>query len=384
MDNGRQTVLFVDDDPNILEMLQRMLAQREENLEAHYCLSVEHALAVLDSVNVDAVVSDVRMPVRDGFELLSLLRASERTRQIPVVILTGDGDTKLKRKALDLGATDLLNKPVNREDLLARIRNVLRLKSYEDRLSNQVNILDKMVAERTRQLEAAQKEVVWRLAKACEFRDDETGNHVLRVACYSRLLAETLGQSEEFRNLIYMASPLHDIGKIGIRDSVLLKEGKLTEGERAEMKRHAGMGKEILHGNPLALGAVAAMGMDPSLSHVEFSEHPLLQMAASIAFGHHEKWNGEGYPNGSAGEEIPIEARIVAVADVYDALRSVRPYKPAFPEEKTLEIIQEESGRHFDPLVVEAFLKSMDSVRFLEGQLRAAPGESYEKNPIRG
>lgn len=240
--NGR--LLFVDDDVALLELFARML--EGQPWRVNVCSGVDEALEFLESHPVDTVISDIRMPGRDGFELLAAIRASERLRNIPVIILTGDSDRALKRQALDLGATDLLNKPIAREDLLARIRSALRLKSYEDRLARQVDELDRRVRERTRELEISRREVVWRLAKAAEFRDDETGNHVIRVALFSRLLAEGLGMGRDFLELVFLTSPLHDIGKLGIPDSILLKEDRLNPQERRLMEAHCVMGAEIL------------------------------------------------------------------------------------------------------------------------------------------
>ncbi|NIA15651.1 MAG: HD domain-containing protein, partial [Nitrospiraceae bacterium] len=279
------------------------------------------------------------------------------------IILTGDCDTRLKRKALDLGATDLLNKPINREDLLARIRSALRLKFYEDQIAGQVETLDQTIKTRTSELEAAHREVVWRLAKACEYRDDETGNHVVRVGWYSRILAQGLGLDEEFLDLLFLVSPLHDVGKIGIPDSVLLKKGKLTPDERRVIERHTVIGNAILSDEPKSLAMCGLNGASHTFSTAETKRHALLNMASSIARGHHERWDGTGYPDRLSGDKIPIESRIVAVADVYDALRAERPYKPAFPEEKAVAIIQGESESHFDPDIVEAFTECLNHIR---------------------
>ena len=237
MNGTAAQLLFVDDELNILEMLKRMVGKYSEDWESHFCLGVDDAVTVLNDVEVDTVITDIRMPEKDGFQLLEKIRTAKRTERIPVIILTGDCDNRLKRKALDLGATDLLNKPVDMSELLARIRSSLRLKSYEDQIAGQVETLDRMVKERTKELEAAQQEIVWRLAKACEYRDDVTGNHVVRVAWYSYLIAKGLGMDQEFADLLFLASPLHDNGKIGIPDSILLKKGALTPDERACLLR---------------------------------------------------------------------------------------------------------------------------------------------------
>ncbi len=362
MQNVKKKLLFVDDELNILDMLNRLLSQCGENWEGEFCLSVDEALEALHRTKFDTVVSDIRMPKKDGLALIEAMRADDNLRNIPIIILTGEGDRTLKRRVLDMGATDLLNKPVSREDLIARLRSALRLKEYEDQLENQVVILDGLVRERTGQLEQSYREVVWRLAKAGEFRDDQTGNHVARVACCSCLLAEGMGLDPEFTELLFQTSPLHDIGKMGIPDAILLKEGRLTPEERVVIERHAEIGENILQQAPKSLALLPHMNMRASLPEGNGSSSALIKMASVIARHHHEKWNGSGYPDKLVGEEIPIEARIVALADVYDALLSKRPYKPPMDQSKALAIMQEESGRHFDPPVVKSFFAAGDRI----------------------
>lgn len=364
-------LLFVDDDRNLLDLFARMLSGHI--WEAHFCDCVDDAIACLSRNSIDTVIADIRMPGKDGFDLLTAIRSSVQTSQIPVIILTGDSDRGLKRRALDLGATDLLNKPVSREDLFARIRSSLRLKEFQDQLSGQVVDLDKRVRERTRQLEASQREVVWRLAKAAEYRDDETGNHVVRVALISRLLAEDLGMDRDFVDLIFMTSPLHDIGKLAIPDSILLKDGRLSPQERQLMEQHCVMGAEILSQQPKAL-AFSGLFSSEIFSVEEETTNPLLLMAASIALGHHEHWDGTGYPNGLKGKAISLESRIVAAADVFDALTSWRPYKPPLNEEDASKILIEASGRHFDPDVVQAFVRKRNNLSEIRKQFREKDG----------
>jgi putative two-component system response regulator len=361
-------LLFVDDDPILLNLFARML--EEQPWQAHFCTSVDEALEYLIAHPVDTIISDIRMPERDGFDLLSAIRGREESKQIPVIILTGDSDRALKRRALDLGATDLLNKPIAREDLFARIRSALQLKRYEDRLAEQVRELDRRVNERTRELAASHREVVWRLAKAAEFRDDETGNHVFRVGICSRLLAEGLGCNQDFLELILLTSPLHDIGKLGIPDSVLLKEGRLNPEERKLMERHCIMGAEILSHEPksnVALSLVEEGLLPPVGNH---PLNPFLEMASSIALGHHERWDGLGYPNRLAAGEIPLECRIVAVADVFDALTSWRPYKPPLSDDEAVSMLVKASGRHFDPGVIEVFKARLENLLEVRSQIR--------------
>ncbi len=364
-------LLFVDDDRSLLDLFSRML--KGHLWDAHFCDCVDDALACLGQNSIDTVVVDIRMPGKDGFDLLTAIRSSKKTSQIPVIILTGDSDRGLKRKALDLGATDLLNKPVSREDLFARIRSSLRLKEFQDRLSSQVIDLDRRVHERTRQLEASQREVIWRLAKAAEYRDDETGNHVIRVALISRMLAEELGMDRDFVDLIFMTSPLHDIGKLAIPDSILLKDGRLSPQERKLMEQHCLMGAEILSLQPKAWAFSGLFSFD-IFSVGEETRNPLLLMASAIALGHHEHWDGTGYPRGLKGKAISLESRIVAVADVFDALTSWRPYKPPLEEDEASRIVIESSGRHFDPDVVNAFIRKRQNLSEIRKQFREKEG----------
>lgn len=372
MCESKKKLLFVDDEPNILEMLSRMLSQCGEAWEAKFCLSVDEALEALHRTKFDTVVADIRMPKKDGFALIEAMRADEGLRNIPIIVLTGEGDRTLKRRVLEMGAADLLNKPIGREDLIARLRNALRLKEYHDQLANQVELLDSLVRERTQQLEESHREVVWRLAKAGEFRDDQTGDHVARVAWCSCVLAEGIGMKPDFIELLFQTSPLHDIGKIGIRDSILLKEGRLTREERTVMEQHAAIGENILRQTPKSIAFLSYANIPAPQSAGNGSPSSLIKMACVIARHHHEKWNGSGYPDRLAGADIPVEARIVALADVYDALLSKRPYKAAMSKPDALDIVKAESGRHFDPQVVNSFLDAC--ARIDEGYERFGGG----------
>ena len=255
-----------------------------------------------------------------------------------------------------MGATDLLNKPVIQEDLIARLRSALRLKSFQDDLKAHNDLLEQKVKDRTAQVEESRLDILFRLGKAAEYRDEETGNHVLRVGCYCQVLAQELGMDADFTEMILLTSPLHDVGKIGIPDHILLKPGKFTPQERSIMQQHCAIGAQLLSEelrSPDLCGINKPPG--PQRKTARPKDSPLMQMAASIALSHHEKWDGSGYPNSLADQDIPLVARIVAIPDIYDALRSARPYKPAFSEEKTLQIMKEECGTHLDPMVFAAF-----------------------------
>jgi len=351
----KRPILFVDDEPNFLNGIRRMLRGQRDEWDMEFVNSVDEALKRCSETEFDTVVSDVNMPGRNGLDLLAALRDNEHTKAIPVIILTGNAETELKRQALDLGATDLLNKPVGHEDLVARLRSVLRLKEYQDELRDQNVILEQRVLERTADLEYARRDILWRLAKAGEFRDEETGNHVIRVACCCRTLAEALDLRAEDVQNIFLTSPLHDVGKIGIPDSVLLKRGTLTDEERQIMKQHCEIGASIFLAQPKGISAFTDSNIENgSLETTKYSDK-LREMAIIIIMTHHEKWDGTGYPKGLKGNEIPIPGHICALADVYDALRSKRPYKDAYSVDKTLEIMRSDCGSHFSPEIFDVF-----------------------------
>ena len=375
-------ILFVDDEPNVLSSYQRMLRSHRAMWEMEYVSSPLEAWQRIQDECFDVVVSDVRMPGMTGIELLDRIKKNPATQDIQVLVVTGEADRDLKVTALNQDAADLLNKPVNSADLVARIRSAVRTKEFADRLKRQNEELEQRVLERTAELNASRIDILWRLGKAAEFRDEETGNHVVRVGCYSRIVAKTLGLDDDVCESLFLAAPLHDMGKIGVSDTILLKPGKLTDDEWKQMRRHCEIGVAILS-DESKFGHVASelLGLLPKVN-VQ-ANNPVIDLAIEIAGSHHEKWNGTGYPNGLVGEEIPLSGRIVAIADVYDALRSERPYKKPFSVEKSLDIISEDAGVHFDPAVVKAFFDSIEQICEIEAQLSdqpvedSAPGVSF-------
>ncbi len=352
----KKRILFVDDEPNFLNGIRRMLRTYRDDWHMDFAGGVDEAVAMAENGAYDTIVSDVNMPMKSGLDLLEILRNREQTRNVPIIILTGNAESDLKRRALDIGATDLLNKPVAQDDLVARLRSVLRLKAYQDQILHQNETLERRVRERTVDLERARRDIIWRLAKAGEFRDEETGDHVIRVACCSRALAQELSMPPDEIQSIFLTSPLHDVGKIGIPDRILLKNGALTEDERAIMQRHCVIGASILQAQPKRISAFLDESSDYADDGKVQESDRLRDTAIQIIMTHHEKWDGSGYPNSIAGDAIPISGQIVAVADVYDAMRSERPYKRAFTVPETLDHMRPGRGSHFSPRVFDAFI----------------------------
>ena len=351
-----KSILFVDDEPELLNSIRRMLKTKTPEWHSEYSLSVEDAVKKLKKNEFDTVVTDIRMPGQDGFELISFLRGGFRNNRIPILVLSGLDDSRLKPKVLGLGVTDFLNKPINVYELIARLKNMLNLKEYEDRLLDQNKILEKEVHAQTINLELTQREMIIRLAVMAEYYDSEIGQHVIRVASYSKKLAELYGCSPEFSESLYLTSPLHDIGKIGVPIQILHKKGKLNADDWVQIKKHCEIGWQILSGSFPQLDLFWEGNGD--LNSLKRISNRFLNMASTVALSHHERWDGSGYPRGLKGEEIPLESRIVALADVYDALRSRRHYKAPFSEADTIQIIEDESGSHFDPELAKIFVQN--------------------------
>ena len=320
------------------------------------------ALDLICESEPDVVLLDVVMPRVTGLEILKIIRQRPESRRLPVIVLTAADEASTKLAALRLGATDFLTKPVDPVELVARLPNVLAAKAYEDRIRAHAARLEREVAIRSAELAQAYREVVACLANVGEHRDSETGNHVLRVGRYAEIMARRLGLSDEVVQIISQAAALHDIGKVGIPDSILLKAGQLEAEEMEQMRGHCEYGADIC-----ALVNRPSGGKSPSLPSADTMiarsvASPVLALAAVIALTHHERWDGTGYPRGLASEQIPVEGRIVCVADVFDALTNRRPYKPAFSLEKSLGIMREQRGTYFDPKVFDTFCEAFDEV----------------------
>lgn len=336
LDGSGQRILVVDDEPANVVLLEKMLGRAGY---AHVSTEADgrSALAALAEGAFDLILLDLHMPGLDGFGVMTALRDMVAADDyLPVLVLTADVTRETKTKALSLGAKDFVTKPFDRDEVLLRVRTLLHTRSLHLELKRSNDTLAQKVRERTRDLEEAQLETMERLAIAAEYRDDDTGEHARRVGEMAARVARRLGKSDDEIAQIRRAAPLHDVGKIGVSDTILLKPGRLTPEEFDAMKKHTSIGAKILSG----------------------SRSACLQMAEVIARTHHERWDGSGY-EGLAGEDIPLHGRIVAVADVFDALTSDRPYKSAWSAADALAEIKAQRGRQFDPQVVDAFLQVM-------------------------
>lgn len=330
--NDKKTILIVDDTAANIDLLKKILGQ-EYRVKA--ALSGEQALKVISKHNdIDMVLLDIMMPGMDGYTVCKILKNDPVTAHIPVIFVTAMSEEVNEEKGLADGAVDYITKPLKPAITLARIRTHLAM-------HDQNRLLEQKVRERTAELEESRLAIVRQLGRAAEYKDNETGTHVVRVGHVARLIAESMsGGSTPWTELMFVASPMHDIGKIGIPDRLLLKPGKLEEEEWAVVKQHSEIGGKII------------------------GEHAsdLLQLAKEIALTHHERWDGKGYPKGLKGDAIPLSGRIVAVADVFDALTSVRPYKEAWSVEKSVAFIENESGHFFDPKVVDHFKRVLPQI----------------------
>lgn len=332
-------IAIIEDTPVNLVVMQSMVRR----LGDHDCQVFSDSGVGLDwciEKLPDLIVVDYMMPGMDGLEVIRRCRANEVLQNRPILMVTAASDREVRYAALNAGATDFLTKPIDKHEFIPRVRNMLQLRASMQSTEHRAEELAVAVQLATAEIHVRELDTVMRLAKAAEFRDPETGSHIQRMALFSELIARNLDLPAPTVAQILIAAPMHDIGKLGTPDYILLKPGKLTPEEFEIMKEHALIGHEILKN----------------------SSSPVLQMAAEIALTHHEKFNGSGYPNGTKGEDIPIAGRIVAVADVFDALTSARPYKPAWDVDAARQLLQEGRSQHFDPNCVDVFLAHWDEV----------------------
>ena len=353
----RPIILVVDDHPQNIELLEAYLVP--QGYEIIKASNGEEAIGKLYGQNVDLVLLDVMMPGIDGFEVIRRIRKDSSHRLIPVILVTALHETEDRVKGIEAGCDDFISKPFHKMEILARVRSLLKVKAYNDLMSNYQKELEREVKRRTEELKLsferikeASLDTIYRLSIASEYKDHDTGSHIKRVSLYAAAVARQLGMdANAIENILY-AAPMHDLGKIGIPDYILTKPAKLDPAEWEIMKQHTSIGAKILQG-----------------SNAEF-----IRLGATIALNHHEKWDGSGYPNNLRGAEIPIAGRIMAIADVFDALISKRPYrKDPFSIEKALAIIMEERGSHFDPAVVDAFFIIKDEILSIKTKFDSIP-----------
>ena len=341
---NRPTVLIVDD---VAENIQVLMGSLRGDFALLPARNGQRAIELATEKQPDIILLDIMMPEMDGYEVCRRLKAQDKTRLIPIIFVTAMSDDADEAKGLELGAVDYVTKPFNPDLVKARVRNHIELKKHRDHL-------EVLVMERTKELRLTQEVTIESLAALAEYRDPETGGHIRRTQNYMHLLAMRLQKESAFSSILTdsvidmlkLSAPLHDIGKVGVLDSILLKPGKLTDDEFAIMKEHTTFGRNAIAAAEKKLGSES-----------------FLKYARQIAFEHHEKWNGKGYPQGLAGTDIHVSARIMAIADVYDALISKRVYKPPFPHTKAVSIIKADRGAHFDPDMVDGFLELQEDFR---------------------
>lgn len=334
-----QKILVIDDDPAVRRMMARTLGRFGYTAITAHC--GREAFSIISDNPPDLIILDLSMPEIDGFEITTSLKQDRKTQKIPIILFTALDTSKNHVKALEIGVDDFLSKTAEPEEILARVQSHLKTKQLNDQLDSYRKTLEQKVELRTAQLKNASLEVIWRLTAASEYRDNETGAHIKRMSHYSAAIAKHMGLSVKTTESILYAAPMHDIGKIGIPDGILLKPGKLNYQEMHIMKMHPLIGANILKDSKIGF----------------------VRLGAVIALTHHEKWDGSGYPSGLNEHTIPIVGRIAALADVFDALTSKRPYKDAYSVDESNKIIEQERGRHFDPDVVDAFFAIQDKIK---------------------
>ena len=342
---NKPVILIVDDQLPNIELLEAYLLPL--GYKIFKAENGEEALLILSGNQIDLILLDVMMPGMDGFEVTRRIRQDGVLRRIPIILVTALRETQDRVKGIEAGCDDFISKPIDKMELLARVRSLLRVKAYNDLMLNYRKELESEVNARTEELKhafeslkIASLDTIYRLSMAAEYKDEATGAHIKRMSRYSAAVARRMGQDESMVETILYAAPMHALGKIGIPDGILMKPSELSPVEWEIMKQHTVIGATILQG----------------------SDSEFIRLAETVARCHHEKWDGSGYPEGLKGIEIPIAARIVAIADVFDTLTSKRPYKGPFSIERSLAIIREEKGRHFDPEVVDAFFAIQDEI----------------------
>jgi putative two-component system response regulator len=358
-------ILIVDDNQANVQLLQALLG-REGYTDVTGVTDPREVVPLCNANRYDLILLDIRMPHMSGFDVMAELRKANSDDYLPVLVLTAQIDKETRIRALELGAKDFVNKPFDPAEVMNRIANMIEVRLLYNERRRRNEILEDKVRERTAELaqrnselEDARLDVIRRLGRAGEYRDNETGMHVVRMSKFCERLALAVGHDEEFAARLLAASPMHDVGKIGIPDSILLKPGRLDPEERRIMETHVTIGADILDKN----------------------DAPLMRMAHSVALTHHEKWDGTGYPRRLKGEDIPIEGRIASLCDVFDALTSERPYKKAWPVERAIDLVRQESGGAFDPKLVAAFEGVMPDI--LNLRIQYADGPEHDMDDYR-
>ena len=357
----KPVILVVDDQLQNVELLEAQLVQL--GYEIIRAANGKDALTIITGNEIDLMLLDIMMPGMDGFEVIRRVRQGTKTRLLPIILVTALRETEDRIKGIEAGCDDFISKPVDKMELFARVRSLLKVKDYNDLMLNYRKELESEVTARTEQLKQALERIktasldtIYRLSVASEYKDKDTGAHIKRMSRYSVAVARRMGLDENTIETILYSAPMHDLGKIGIPDQILMKPAILDPAEWKIMKMHTVIGAKILQG-----------------SDAEF-----IKSGESIALSHHEKWDGSGYPNGVKGQEIPIAGRIVAIADVFDALTSKRPYKEPFTIEKSLAIVKEGRGTHFDPDVVDAFFDIQEEILNIKKQYNEDNQKSIE------
>jgi putative two-component system response regulator len=352
-----QRSVYVVDDVSINLELVESVFRNDPSLLIRKAENGKELMKVIETYgSPDLLILDLMMPIMDGFDVLEKLKQGRESNYFPIIVLSALTDKQSIVKALSMGADDYVTKPFFVEELKARVGNMLKLKERDECLNTSLDVMESNLIEKLQIIEQTQVEVIIRLGKAAEFRDDETGRHIERIASYVDLITEKMGMNHEQRIMMQYAAPMHDVGKIGIPDGVLMKAGKLTADEFKIIKLHTVIGSRILSGTTL----------------------PLLELAKEIAISHHERWDGDGYPLGLKGSDIPISGRIVAITDVFDAITSKRVYKEAWPIEQALEYIMDMRGKQFDPDIVDAFFAIKDQIT----DVRQQKCDTHESKPI--